>query len=89
MEERRCKTTALLNMRARAMRNSGDLENCINFYRMHLMSYPDDTDCLIEMVEAIKNIGADFADDLNKYSEMTRDRQQLDEWLSKNGVPHK
>ena len=53
------------------------------------MSYPGDTDCLIEMMEAIKNIEANFADDLNKYSEVTRNRQQLDEWLSKNGVPHK
>ena len=54
-----------------------------------MMNYPDDTDCLIEMVEAIKNMGADFTPDLNRYSEMTRNRKQLDEWLSKNGVLHK
>ena len=89
VDRNRDKNPALLKMRARAMRNSGDLENCINFYRMHLMNYPDDTDCLIEMVEAIKNMGADFTPDLNRYSEMTRNRKQLDEWLSKNGVLHK
>ena len=79
------KIPSLMKMKARSMRNIGDVDGAIENYGLHLEIYPSDTDCLIEMLELFIVKGEDIEEVTSQYADITNNRKQFEDWMGKHG----